>query len=736
MANLRNDYSDSIKFYIASTTKPALEVKDLIGWSEYGLDAARNTDYHGTLTSVTKTLGFVNEAKDYILDEYNRNLMLSEISLIVSKFIDIDGKLAWYDDEPVFADFNKLSRQNGVLSLPFNSDSLMTLIDSYEDTEFEVERLETVDNAIIPELEQNLIEIKGRSIESIGQANILAVPNDATNSAAEILPGTKIISEGPSRHNEQTYRFESPALANLSADEFFYSNWTTLPAEPTKTITVTVKIEEINMHMDIPASQTGMQIIIKEFSYNTNNGTYSSITSNVLYTAPTVPGYNPANTYPPSETNWETTIELTADNESAFLIMVKKPAAAYDLDLVNATISINEVADFNPSPEIRFNFTHDILARLMYIVTGRDNAFYSSWLGRTEKGYASDGFGGLIGFISGLWVRDFKSDSERYKSPKISLSDALKSLSNCFTLGAGIERINNIETLVLEELRYFYRDEVLSPFTEQINNVERITDEKSFYSNLTFGYEKSGNLDQQMGLDEPNVKSNFITPIKKSRNKFEKLSKIRADEYKLEELRRKSVLEYPSESLTGDEDNWFLDIKRSIEPGVDFEQVQWEDRLSEAPTGIHSVETFRSMLFTPMRIMLRASKIFMSGIHIHKDRFVNFTSSSSNRELSMKFIDETETYKESQNVQIEKLGRPIFKNDIIKFTHPYNEELRRKLFGKTTVNIDGVDRLIPNFYFKQEWINEDGDIERGYFLKYEYSDNPTFEFQLANEDII
>ena len=82
------------------------------------------------------------------------------------------------------------------------------------------------------------------------------------------------------------------------------------------------------------------------------------------------------------------------------------------------------------------------------------------------------------------------------------------------------------------------------------------------------------------------------------------------------------------------------------------------------------------------------------------------------------------------------MDRPIFKNEIVSFTHPYNEELRNLLFGKTKVNINGEDRMVPNFYFKYEWLNEENEIERGYFLKYEYEDNPTLEFQIANEEII
>ena len=142
------------------------------------------------------------------------------------------------------------------------------------------------------------------------------------------------------------------------------------------------------------------------------------------------------------------------------------------------------------------------------------------------------------------------------------------------------------------------------------------------------------------------------------------------------------------------------------------------------------------MLFTPMRSLLRLAKNFKSGLYLYKEKFINFTSSKTTTQLQMKFIGEENYYTENSDVKIGDLNRPIFKNEIIQFTHPYSEDLRKLLFGKTKIIIDGEERIVPNFHFKFEWLNENEEIERGYFLKYEYEDNPTFEFQLANEEII
>jgi hypothetical protein len=252
---------------------------------------------------------------------------------------------------------------------------------------------------------------------------------------------------------------------------------------------------------------------------------------------------------------------------------------------------------------------------------------------------------------------------------------------------------------------------------------------------MDFGYNKSGGADQDMGLDEPNVKSQFTCPVL-TKNKFTKEIKVRADEYKLEDLRRSPSTEFPDKQISGDEDNWFIDLKTNSDPTIQFEQLHWSDVLSQEPTGIHDPESFRSMRFTPATILRRFANNFKSGLYLYSDKFINFISGSPNVELSMKFIDQEKEYKENDNVRIGDLKTPFFKNEKITFTHPWSEYVENLIFGKTEVIIKGEKRLVPNFYFKMEFEDSKGKINRGYYLSHEFSDNPTFEFQIANEEII
>lgn len=748
MANIKNNFSDYIKFYLCSEKYKALLVENIIGWNEYGLDCARNLNYHGTLTQVTKTLGFTKEAKEYIEREFEEFGVLSKMSLIVERLVSEDGNLKWIQDYPVYADFYKKEIQDDVLTISFNSNNLMNKIESYEDEDFELERTQDVNNNEIQEFEKNEVVLEGRNIQEIG----VSVQSDdygeeeqdrSSENYSHWNPLTKIISNGPVYHSSVDVESDS----SLTASRMFWVGDKTFQETTDESLrfkfgqlTVQVEIDAIfkrveNLTVSEAKNDERSYIRVRNHTNQIDSTGYWITNQNVGVTIKQL--YDDVDENPTHLQIKRSFSNLgNIGNIEHYTGLSLEFPRAYSVIFNTLRIKVFFVPYRTPPTNAKFQFLHNTIDRILHIISGKKDILFSNILGKTEQGYNEDGELSLIGTVSGLQSRAFSEDSEYYTSPKISLKDVLQSISNTFNLGYGTELIKNKERLIVEDIRYFYRQEVLSRFPKQITNVKRTIDESSYYSGLEFGFEKGGDYENDMGLDEPNIKSAFTTPLNNTSNKFKKLSKIRADEYGLEVLRRKPESTHPIESLSGDEDHWYLDLKRDENDNTKFVQKSWSDRLSEAPTGIFDPGSFRSMFFTPFTTMRRFSNIFNSGIYLYKEKFVNFANSSSNQNLRMNFIDEENFYKENEDIQISQLKRPIFKNEKITFTHPYSEELRRMLFGKTKVVVNGVEREVPNFYFKFEWLNEKGNIERGYFLKYEYEDNPTFEFQLCNEEII
>jgi hypothetical protein len=711
MANTKSNLQDYIRFVLSSNYIPSIRTKNVVGWNDVGLDAARNTDYHGVLTQVTQELSFTGDEKTYIEDVYNSEGILGKLFLIVYKLEEDNGELRWVEKHFLYADFNKMRIKGGSLSIYFSSSSLVDLLDSYEDEDFEIERTETIDNQPLAEMDERFIRMNGRSLISYGKGKTLPSNTDSgfytyftTNNNLVFYNSivSNVISEGPDRFSpafERDVGSEGGSNPIDTAVGLLYDQ-SVNELESIKK----VKVKIVTNSLSIFSDQVSRLSVVKW--KRTDGDVYSVTEEIILYETTPIAGYFGIGywssnnlTIPPPLTGLTFEAEFEVEWNEGLMFCVVKPGGdgVVNYKIEETDIYVNEVAFYEPSPNIKFNFFYDVLDRLMLILTGRKNAFYSNVLGRVSVGYNKNGEYGLIGFLSGLWVRNFKRGDDKYKSPTISIKDALQSICNVFNLGTGVENIGSSQRLIVEDIRYFYREEIIGAFPIQITDSEKTIDAKSFYSGLEFGYEKVQKLDQEMGLDEPNVKSNFITPISNSKYKFNKLSKIRADEYKLETLRRKPILDFPDEQLTGDDDNWLLDLKESDTFENEYEQVHWTDRLEKEPTGIHDPDSFTSMIFTPMRMMLRLASIFNSGTYLFKNKFINFTSSLSNRELSMQFKGETDI-KESDNIQISALKRPIFKNEIIKFTHPYTSELENMIFGETEVTVNGSSRFVPNFY--------------------------------------
>jgi hypothetical protein len=480
MANIKNDFSDYNKFYLVSIGIPPLEIKDLVGWEGYGLDGARNLEYHGTLESVSKKVSFKGDAKRYIEDVYRTNGILGDLRLVRLKLRNIGDDVKWVQQDPVYADFETYDIKDNLLSLNFYSNSLMEVITAHEDDDFEIERLESIDNEVIEPLQENYVTLKGRSMTSHGESNY----DENTNPTYEgrlqkpFTVPTKILSQGPRRHSsinkDPNYKYtnlwfvDNSANFNISGSELFYVNSVTVDAKVTLNFTLdlkaNLKYDYFNYNMNYgfyqanPLYASGISIAVFEYNDVTNN-------FETLYLIPIkqyVPLDVPISDLTQYNGYFETIRNFSIDleyNQGATIVF----GALLQGSVVDKLkINLNEVEYFEQSTA-RFLFYHDVIDRLMYILTGSKNKLVSSVLGREQlEGYSEDGEAGLVGFLSGMWARQFTVNHKSYKSPKISLKDALSSISNCFNLGYGVETINNDEKLVVEKLQYFYRDDIFN----------------------------------------------------------------------------------------------------------------------------------------------------------------------------------------------------------------------------------------------------------------------------------
>jgi hypothetical protein len=116
-------------------------------------------------------------------------------------------------------------------------------------------------------------------------------------------------------------------------------------------------------------------------------------------------------------------------------------------------------------------------------------------------------------------------------------------MKSVFNIGVGIEEVNGKERVRVEQLSYFYNNNVTIRLPNQVKkSIPTATD--YYWPSIEVGYESGGENEEAQGLDEPNGKSNSIN---KGKNTYSQLSKYIGGMYAMEFTRRKTSSLFPSE---------------------------------------------------------------------------------------------------------------------------------------------------------------------------------------------
>ena len=732
MGDIRSTYSDYERYYLKSDFADSIRIDEPQGWDDDDFQLDRHDTYHGMFTNLTSDLKFTGEAKEYIISAYAIGGINANCRLTKKVLRDIDGELKWVERYSVLADHQERVIKGDILTIKFNGNKLADILKSYETDAFEIERLDSIDGKNLVPFIKNKVNLKGRSIVDRGEATF--------NAPAEYLPQfsglqvvtplTTIISQGPDRHS-LIYIGEYDD-GELTEDHVIFAKTQDENLKPTE---ITLDYD-INFHMDNVEVWWKLEIV--HAKWNATYATFDEVDVDILATKTVgVDGITGMKGHFSYKGQYKATLEWNdilfikwsfGDEHFRLRFLETDPRSFYE---------ISSVEYYEESVGLDFAFVHDVVERLLYIITGEQDLLYSKYFGRDNHpriNYVENGFGGLIGMISGFWLRAFNPTSENYKSLTISLQDIFNDLMAVFNIGIGIESNVLSERVRIEDLKYFYQPEVVVKLPYPVGSNQSIEkmDPDLFFSGGSFGYEISGDYEDKNGLDEPNVNSNFVFPIKRTDNKYVQKSKTRADERGAELTRRKPEIFYADEDTPRDASNWFLDLKKT--DGQNYEQVEWIDRLDEEPTDIHSPETWRSFLFTPLQMMFRHGWIFRAGMEPYLDKYIRHTYAKGNSNVSTQFIGKKK-YSEETDVLTSDIDRSRFLPETDEIEHVVTDELMDLVLGTTKRTVNGEEEDIPNYYFKMEYV-KDGEIRRGYLLNLKPKGKGKWIFQRANENLI
>lgn len=772
-------YHDRVRYILYSKENGNKIIDDPIGWSDDDKEISRNEEYHGIFGKFSNSLIFVGSGYQYIKFVYETYGVNADIRLTREERnpqTDIWEKA--YDGD---LDLTTYERETDRINVKFNSSGLESILKSRESESIEIERLDTMDGAPIEPIRQDIVSLKGRKINLQTFFNVLdksSIGIDENSAFATIssrgnrrhcsvgVPlnmyssshdeANSVIPE--SRGNDETGTTGQMFFVNVSRDGINI-------LERTRSLRIKISIEwyaNVIRKDETSGSEYALYLTKYTGGIDYNRGESIELFKVTGSGVDDLGGdkfrniFTGQNQYPRTfhSAEYEGTITLLPGESLSLEFFIEATLGSdisighLDIDSqdIKANLSILEDS-FYESSQAKFILPHEMASKLIEIMSGQKNAFKSSALGRTDIGYEVDGIASLTGYTHGMAVRGFSKETDvevlpdtdvitvlKYKPLTTTWKDFVASNNVIWNLGLGIEKNGYKETVVLEDISYFYSSVITVRLPNQISNAKRSAAPKYIYSALELGYSKGGEYEEAMGLDEYNAKSTFTTIIKRLKNVYSKVSPYRADSYGKEFARRKPISRYATEDSRYDADIWAMDLKRNIfDPAVNgqtsqyiFEERVWQDDFEQAPTGIFSPDTATNLRFSPFNILLRHGSNIAAGLTKNPLDYVRYSSAKANSELTTKLKNGIE-YAENGTIINSQLKKPKYKSEFLEFEHVVTTEIMQKIEGFHLVN----NKRVPNLYGLFEFIDEDGNTTRGYLINLKPNDGK-FKVLISN----
>ena len=697
------------KFINNDTNTERELVDDPKNWENSDRTLKRSTKYFGVYTELSKNLHFVKEEAEFLRNAYAYKDIEADVDLLEYRLHPQNEE--WYLHSRGKFDFSDYKSNRLTVNIPFKTGGLNSLIESQLKEKFELERTESINGNTLEELSTTTIAITSRKILLISE---LEKDSDLLYGtlSERYKPNLNITSNSDEEHigavigQDQT--FTPTNLDNATATDFFYFN-----NDVAKTLSITIDYDMLTSVSGLP--NTNFELYLYRYQ-NNGDGSYTYIEPIYFYQSG---GFIANNT-------WQGTItrDVFLNSSQSLMCLVSvaggggstsSNTSTLRIYKLNITVSEDSIRDDSNTKGV---FRHEVGDRLIQIITGEKDRFYSPFYGRTDIGYEETGEYALTAIATGFWIRKFDD-----KSLNMSLDDYFKTNDAIHNVGYTIQEIDNVEKLVVDDKKYFFQNSTAIFLPSQVTNVNRFPAKELCYSSMDSGYKKGGDYEEAMGLDEYNIATGYTLPLKRIDTEYSKISEDRADKYGCEFARRKPKLNYPEEDTRYDKDNFLFDLKEGN--GEAYEERVWQDDYETEPTGVYSPETATNLRLTPFRNNERHQWFYSACLQKQQDEKVRYSNTEGNNQLATKKVDEVER-KENGNIDVSDLEKNIFTNQYVTFEAIIDYEINQQIYG--TTNINGRD--IPNYFFKVEYINEFNVKEYGYIFEIKQKQANLYTFKI------
>jgi len=739
MGNINPAYNDRVQYTLYNKNQGTVIIEEPIGWQSDEKELARHEQYHGIISRFSNSSKFIGTGKDFIKLIYDIEGINAEIELRrEEKHPQTDIFQLTYAG---YLDLSTYEFENNQVSIKFNSGGLEQLLKARESDQVEIDRSETIDGKLMPALNPITVALDGRRIFLKSKMEVGDIDNSVSMFSDSNAGNTRNSTCGiPFKIVNKSHEQLQSVLTGTTADKdngttgmMFFAN-----SDRKRTLTLNTSFQfRFNANQE-KINWSEFKIHLTKFK---NGSSYNNPVRTIIFLLKGKSEISAARGRDFS-VNYSTIIDVEAGEslaieafQQADFDVSNNAKLAIDLTNISGTLDLEENSFYEKSTTQAL-LAHEFIDRLVTIGTNKEKAFYSEFLGRTDLGYTNDGPGSLTAVAHGFWVRGFdKLPIPTLGPPKVdnlfkpltsSFKDAVSSIDAVWNVGIGIETIGRKERVRLEELSFFYNNNVTIRLPFQVKKVKRTVATEYYYSSLEFGSEKGGTYEEAMGLDEPNGKSTFTTVINRLKSTYSKISKYRFDSYGLEFARRKPKSLNDTEDTSYDNDVFMLDLKRGYLPSV-FEQRKWQDDFEKEPIGIFSPDTVTNLRFSPFNILIRHSWWFGGGFKKYATDYVRYGSSTANSQLKTKKTGKPE-YAENGNIINSELLPARFFPEWIEFEAKCTFDIMQQVEGTSMF----FGKEVKNFYGLVEFINEDNEKEKGFLFNLKPNGKGVWKLLKAN----
>lgn len=684
------------------------EIIEPDGWESDFMEIKRSTKNGngGVVNKISTNLEFVGNGAE-ALTEIKDNLG-SEAEAILGKTSMHPTKMKRVESYNAFLDVSKYKFKDGKVKVPAQESGLLAKINTYKSEKVELERLTALDGTPLQPLKLHRVHTEGKKIFKDTLLDI--------EEGDEITDGFRMdFSNG----NYRTGSVPIPITVRHISDEHisapFKNHFSSTPDEGEvgsifyadndrdKILNLDIKVKsKITKKLFHDINNGFLQIVLAKFK---NGEDYDFSNRKVLYNVPidALDGHQIDFTHPLK--NYELkkgeSLSLQWFGGGEFGGLLQNGQFNVDFEETIASVRVTEDSWF-PESYNKILLPYEAFERVLQINTGRtdSNLFRSECFGRKDLGYKEDGEFAYLGVSTGFGARMFED-----KNITLSWNDLIQSYFATRCLAYGMEKHGDIETIIVEPLKFRFQTGKVFDLPFQAQKIERKIANEFQYSSVDVGYEKGGvDYEYLFGLDEPNGKQNLTTPFKRNERKYNLLSKFNADMTGYEIARRKPKKHFPNEDTKQDNINFLMDCK--LVDGI-IVQKKWQDLFIKEPVGIYSPETATNLGLTPKQNLKYHGWFLNGGLFRYKDQNLVYGSAEGNTSLVTQSEGEIEIF-ENGNVPISMLEAPKFKTEWITFQHQIDFELNELINGYTEEN----GRLIPNIWFEWRFLNDKGQYEK------------------------